>query len=119
MGTVASGIGIGTCIGIRIGSLETLLHIVIIAIFIGIRIGIGIGIGVGQWKHTISLIRQCYSSIDIYQQHVCDIVKAEKQRGHFVTFGLNFEITIPIHQIQPNKTSYTYTGSMRVIAYLT
>ena len=62
MGTVASGIGISTCIGIRIGSLETLLHIIIIAIFIGIRIGIGIGIGVGQWKHTISVIRQCYSS---------------------------------------------------------
>ena len=50
MGTVAIGIGIGTCIGIRIGSLETLLHIIIIAIFIGI----GIGIGVGQWKHTMT-----------------------------------------------------------------
>ena len=52
MGTVAIGIGIGTCIGIRIGSLETLLHIIIIAIFIGI--GIGIGIGVGQWKHAMT-----------------------------------------------------------------
>ena len=45
MGTVA--MGIGTCIGIGIGSLETFLHIIIIAIFIGI------GIGVGQWKRTI------------------------------------------------------------------
>ena len=53
MGTVAIGIGIGTCIEIRIGSLETLLHIIIIAIFIRIRIRISIGIGVGQWKHTI------------------------------------------------------------------
>ena len=34
MGTVAIGIGISTCIGIGIGSLETLLHIIIIAIFI-------------------------------------------------------------------------------------
>ena len=53
MGTVAIGMRISTCIGIGIGSLETLLHIIIIAIFIGIRIGIGIEIGVGQWKHTI------------------------------------------------------------------
>ena len=52
MGTVAIRIRISTCIGIRIGSLET-LHIIIIAIFIGIGIGIGIGIRVGQWKHTI------------------------------------------------------------------
>ena len=52
MGTVAIGIRIGTCIGIGIGSLETLLHIIIIAIFIGIRIGIG----VGQWKHTIRVV---------------------------------------------------------------
>ena len=34
MGTVAIGIGISTYIGMRIGSLETLLHIIIIAIFI-------------------------------------------------------------------------------------
>ena len=50
MGTVAIGIGIGTCIGLRIGSVETVLHITIEAN----SIGIGIGIGVGQWKHTIT-----------------------------------------------------------------
>ena len=48
MGTVAIGIGIRTCIGLRIGSVETLLHIIIITI--------SIGIGIGQWKHTISVI---------------------------------------------------------------
>ena len=37
-------------IGIGIGSVETVLHIVDIS---HIRIGIGIGIGVRQWKHTI------------------------------------------------------------------
>ena len=47
MGTVP--IGIGRCIGIGLGSAETLLHITIEPIFICI----GIGIGVGQWKHTI------------------------------------------------------------------
>ena len=52
MGTVPTGIGIGRCIGIGLGSVETLLHITIEPIFI--CIGIGIGIGVGQWKHTIS-----------------------------------------------------------------
>ena len=35
--------------GIGIGSVETVLHIIILAIWIGIKIGIG----VGQWKHTI------------------------------------------------------------------
>ena len=29
MGTVAIGIGIGTCIGLRVGSVETVLHITI------------------------------------------------------------------------------------------
>ena len=55
MGTVPIGIGIRRCIGIGLGSVETLLHITIepIFIFICIGIGIGIGIGVGQWKHTI------------------------------------------------------------------
>ena len=53
MGTVPIGIGIGRCIGIGLGSVETLLRITIEPIFICIGIGIGIGIGVGQWKHTI------------------------------------------------------------------
>ena len=51
MGTVAIGIRIGTCIGLGVGSVETLLHITIKAVFIGV----GLGIGVGQWKHTIIL----------------------------------------------------------------
>ena len=54
MGTVPIGIGIGRCIGISLGSVETLLHITIEPIFICIGIGIRIGIGVGQWKHTIT-----------------------------------------------------------------
>ena len=33
MGTVPIRIGIGICIGIRVGSVETLLHITIVAIF--------------------------------------------------------------------------------------
>ena len=53
MGTVAIGIGIGTYIGLRIGSVETVLHITIVAICIEIGVGIGVGIGIGQWKHTI------------------------------------------------------------------
>ena len=53
MGTVAIGIGIRTCIGLGVGSVETLLHITIKAIFIGVSLGVGLGIGVGQWKHTI------------------------------------------------------------------
>ena len=52
LGTVPICIGIG----IRIASVETVLHIIILAIWIGIGIGISIGIGVGQWKHTISHI---------------------------------------------------------------
>ena len=51
LGTVAIGIGIG--IGINLGSVETVLHIIIEPNFKGIGIGIGVGIGVGQWKHTI------------------------------------------------------------------
>ena len=53
MGTVAIGIRIGTCIGLGVGSVETLLHITIKAIFIGVGLGVSLGIGVGQWKHTI------------------------------------------------------------------
>ena len=49
MGTAAIGIRIGTCIGLGIGSVETLLHITIKAICIGV----GLGIGVRQWKHTM------------------------------------------------------------------
>ena len=53
MGTLPIGIGIRRCIGISLGSVETLLHTTIEPIFICIGIGIRIGIGVGQWKHTI------------------------------------------------------------------
>ena len=52
MGTVPIGIRIGACIGIGVGSVETVLHIT----FEANSIGIGIGIGVGQWKHTITHI---------------------------------------------------------------
>ena len=48
LGTVPICIGIG----IRIGSVETVLHIIILAIWIGI------GIGVRQWKHTITTSKQ-------------------------------------------------------------
>ena len=58
MGTVAIGIGIRTCIGLGVGSVETVLHITIKAICIGVGLRIGIGIGVGQWKHTITGERQ-------------------------------------------------------------
>ena len=54
MGTVAIGIGIGTCIGLRVGSVETVLHITIKPNSIGVGLGVGVGIGVGQWKHTIT-----------------------------------------------------------------
>ena len=54
MGTEAIGIRIGTCIGLGIGSVKTVLHITIVAICITVRVGIGIGIGIGQWKHAIS-----------------------------------------------------------------
>ena len=50
MGTVAIGIRIGTCIGLRAGSVETLLHITIKAIFIRVGLGVSLRIGVGQWK---------------------------------------------------------------------
>ena len=49
METVAIGMGIGTCIGPGVGSVETVLHITIKAICIGV----GLRIRVGQWKHTI------------------------------------------------------------------
>ena len=58
MGTVAIGIRIGTCIGLGVGSVETVLPITIKAICIGVGLRIGIGIGVGQWKHTITGERQ-------------------------------------------------------------
>ena len=58
MGTVAIGIGIRTCIGTRVGSVETLLHITIKVIFIGVGLRVGLGIGVGQWKHTIMQERE-------------------------------------------------------------
>ena len=52
MGTVAFGIGIGTCIGLGVGSVETVLHITIKAICIGfglgVSLGVALGIGVGQ-----------------------------------------------------------------------
>ena len=47
LGTVAIGIRIG----IGIGSVETILHIILGSIFIRI----GVGIGVGQCRHTISM----------------------------------------------------------------
>ena len=53
MGTVPIGIGLGTCISLGIGSVETVLHITIGSISIGISLGIGLCIGLGQWKHTI------------------------------------------------------------------
>ena len=55
LGTVAIGIGIGITIRISVGSVETVLHIIIEHNFIGIGIGIGVGIWIGQWKHTIRL----------------------------------------------------------------
>ena len=54
MGTVAIGIGIGTCISLGVGSVETVLHITIKANSIGVSLGVGLEIGVGQWKHTIT-----------------------------------------------------------------
>ena len=53
MGAVPNGIGLCTCIGLGIGSVETVLHITIEAINIGLCLGLGIGIGLGQWKRTI------------------------------------------------------------------
>ena len=58
MGTVAIGIGIGTCIGIGVSSVETLLHITFKAIFIRVGLGVGLGIRVGQWKHTITWLQK-------------------------------------------------------------
>ena len=49
LGTVAIGIRMGITIGIGVGSVETVLHIIIESNFIGISVGIGFG----QWKHTI------------------------------------------------------------------
>ena len=54
LGTVATGIEIGITIEIGVGSVETVLHIIILAIWIGI----GVGIGVGQWKHTMTQCKQ-------------------------------------------------------------
>ena len=54
MGTVAIGIRIGTCIGLGVGSVETVLHISIKAICIRVGLGVSLRIGVGQWKHTIN-----------------------------------------------------------------
>ena len=50
MGTVPNGIGLWTCIGLGICSVETVLHITIEAISIGLCLGLSIGIGLGQWK---------------------------------------------------------------------
>ena len=49
LGTVAIGIRTGIRIGIGVGSVETVLHIIIGSI----SIEIGLGIGVGQCEHTI------------------------------------------------------------------
>ena len=54
LGTVPICIGIRITIGIGLGSIETVLHIIIEPNFIGIGIGVGAGIGVGQCKHTIT-----------------------------------------------------------------
>ena len=43
MGTVPKGIGLCTCIGLRIGSVETVLYITIEAISICLCLGLGIG----------------------------------------------------------------------------
>ena len=51
LGAVA--IGIGSCIGVGVGAVETVLHIIIETILIGVGISIGIGIVVGQCKYTI------------------------------------------------------------------
>ena len=53
LGAIAIRIGIVSCIGVGVGLVETVLHIIIEAILIGVGISIGIGIGIGQCKHTI------------------------------------------------------------------
>ena len=68
--TVAIGIRIGITIGIGLGSVETVLHIIIESNFIGI----GVGIGVGQWKHTIRGTRflnvnYCLKSHNAHTKH--------------------------------------------------
>ena len=70
LATVAIGIRIGITIGIGLGSVETVLHIIIESNFIGI----GVGIGVGQWKHTIRGTRflnvnYCLKSHNAHTKH--------------------------------------------------
>ena len=59
LGAVPICIRIVIGIEIAIGSVETVLHVIILAIWIRIGIGISIGIGVGMWKHTITKAMLC------------------------------------------------------------
>ena len=60
LGIVAICIGISTCIGLGVVSVETVLHIIIIAISIRVGVGLSLGVGRGQWKHTIRLYQYLF-----------------------------------------------------------